>query len=484
MKNTFLKIIVLTLTLASLGTCAKLDLPNPVTIVMDYEVSEYTIGETKHAFPHFTIRSNLTFTEPTGVTQNVNFVPELTLDYTLTVDKSITGDVEAEKWGIECLGQEKDDCTPGTEEQQSTVAYQGTDYSFMKDTTVMCFLDKFEIGQGKLAYNIRRVTKFKNEQTGPWKSGKTGVMGFGMKSDLVDYIYEQYNVTPDEQYLNAKDYAFGVAIRLNNLKEDDKWTGSKAGTFDGSFITINGYTEKDINKDEGIKWAKSDTNNWAMNTATSSLKIDGKDDLKIAEGKHCLDFNSPGAIILPKNSPKILQINNAVNQALCQKNNCDDTTDISTGPSLTLTFLQATTGGDNYTFTVQPQDYIYHDKESKKTVVSISSMEDSITNGRCSQTDQIGLGRMFFLNRYVMFKRSTVEDESNVEYTWSIGISDKVAEDDLSGLWLVYTVSFSILGAMILLFILKTICLWNRDDKMGQEDEAIQVEGDNYAQAE
>jgi hypothetical protein len=83
----------------------------------------------------------------------------------------------------------------------------------------------------------------------------------------------------------------------------------------------------------------------------------------------------------------------------------------------------------------------------------------------------LGLGRLFFLNRYILMKRSEEKDEQEeVSFKYSIGVSDRTLEEDLSGLWLVYSISFVILGVMILLFIVKTICLWNREDSKAEDE--------------
>lgn len=476
---------------------AKLKLPSPVTIAMEYEVSEYTINKQKHEFPHFLIRSNLTYTEKQEKTQDVSFVPELHLDYTLTVDRNITGPAESDKWGILCEDKEGDDCIPGKVNTASKNPYQGTTYNYYIDKTVMCFLDKFEINQGDPEFSVRRINKFNNLESEPWKSGKSGVLGFGQNSALVNYIYKQYEVIPNQKYIKKKDdFVFGISIRLNTLNEDDRWAGKKKDTFKGSFMTINGYTEKDINNDDGIKWANSATSRWALNYGELKLtnqipKNSNSNDIStnekksdIGSGTQCLDFNNPGAIILPNASPKRAELLKFVSQMLCKKDECNDSTEINDGPNLVLTIRLQEEKEDEFYFVLKPYDYIYHDKESKKTKISFGSLEESQSNGRCSNTDKMGLGRQFFLDRYVLFKRSVKEAQGlTVDYTWSIGISDKVADDDLSGLWLVYTISFSILGAMILLFILKTICLWNRDEsKIG--DEAEQVEDNNYAKAD
>jgi hypothetical protein len=332
-------------------------------MALDYEVSDYTIDEKKYEFPHFIVRSNLTYFEKENPeklkTYNVEFVPELTLDYTLTVDRSITGDKPEEQWGIECKGTSENDCTPGKEETQSDVAYQGTEYSYFKDNTVMCFLDEFLVGQGTIGYNIRRVNKWKSETTGPWKSGKAGVLGLGPKSDLVDYIYKQYDVMNDQKYLTKEDYSFGFAIKLNSLNIDDRWTGLKAETFDGSFMTINGYKEASVNREDGVKWAKASNDRWALNSATVALQNaeDEKKTLDISKSTTCLDFNNPGMLMLPNNSPLRLKIDQFVYNILCpdlKGKQCDDTTDIKNGPVITVKILEDKPDGDLFTFTIQP----------------------------------------------------------------------------------------------------------------------------------
>jgi len=84
-------------------------------------------------------------------------------------------------------------------------------------------------------------------------------------------------------------------------------------------LTLNGYVEKDINEETGIKWAKSTSERWGINTATSKLENNHSDEVNddseflIGEGSHCLDFNSPGAIILPNSSGQIEKIKKFVN---------------------------------------------------------------------------------------------------------------------------------------------------------------------------
>ena len=480
-------ISILFLAIVSVHLAVKQDLARPVNIALDYRVSQYTIGKDTFQFPHFIIKSNLTFSEKDSTTQNVFFVPELTLDYTLTADLVSSSAKKEEQWGINCQSKELDDCVPGKDLTQSKDPYQSTFYKYYSDKTVMTFLDKFLAGDGLPVYNIRRVKEFLTPATTPWKNVNAGVIGLGMKSDLLDYIYQQYNVVTDQPYLEKNDYTFGIGIRLNPLKSDDKFMGKIADTFDGSFLTLNGYLKSEINKEQGIRWTKSSETRWLISSADTSLKKseDAKDDLNIASAAaHCLDYNSAGALILPDGADIKAQIVKYVNQVICQKDQCDDTADIKSGPTLTVTYLEDVDKGENVTITLQPADYIYIDIQDKQVKVSISSMEESILNGRCQAGDTIGLGRMFFLNRYVMFKRSEIKPASssaNADYTWSIGVSDKVQVDDLHQLWLVYTISFSLLGAMILIFIVKTVCLWNRDKKEGENGETKEESGDLYA---
>ena len=155
---------------------------------------------------------------------------------------------------------------------------------------------------------------------------------------------------------------------------------------------------------------------------------------------------------------------------MCQKDACDDNTTIKNGPKIVLKVNIESAAP--YEFNLDPIDYIYHDSVEKKTVISISSLSDSIANGRCSAQASVGLGRLFFLNRYVMYRRQTVQgtNSETAGFRYQIGITERISEDDLSELWLIYTISFSILGLMILLFVIKTACLWNRNlDKSAQE---------------
>jgi hypothetical protein len=245
----------------------------------------------------------------------------------------------------------------------------------------MCFLDNFKVGQGSSSYKVRRVTEFLNKKETPWKSGKTGVMGFGPKSDLIDYIYDQYSVTPIQPFLDATDYSFGIAIRLNAKNEQDKWTGDLAGTFGDSYITLNGYKDKDINPVEGIKWTKSSLNTWGINLGEIKITMDSDNDVEVANTNLCLDFTSPGAIILPEKSPKIQEIKDYVMKALCGQTECDSSVDIKTGPTLTLKV--SLDKGEDYTVKLIASEYIYIDPATKKIKVSISSLEQSKNNQRC-----------------------------------------------------------------------------------------------------
>jgi len=224
MKNQSLfKLILFSIVLTTYIKSAKLDFPNPATINLDYIVSEYSIGEQQYEFPHFVARGNLTFNEKEKLTQDVNFIPELHLDYTLTALKSSTSKLEP--WGIDCMDEDTDDCSPGKDQIESETPYQDTDYTYTSDSTVMCFLDKFDIGQGTAKYKIRTVSLFKTPELTPWKSKSSGVLGLGYNSDLINYIYEQYNVVSEEKYITEKDLVFGIAIRLNYLKDEDRWIG-------------------------------------------------------------------------------------------------------------------------------------------------------------------------------------------------------------------------------------------------------------------
>lgn len=231
-----------------------------------------------------------------------------------------------------------------------------------------------------------------------------------------------------------------------------------------------------MDSDSGIKWVtNSDQQTWGISTGTLHLTKNSNpaEDLVLANSSPiCIDFNNKGVILLPNSAAeKISDLQKYVAQILCQKDTCDDNTTIKYGPKLVLK-VSVEGSAQPYEFTLDPIDYIYHDTVEKKTLISFSSLDDSISSGRCSAGATIGLGRLFFLNRYIMYRRQTIQDSNSdaAGFKFSIGLTERIAEDDLTDLWLVYTISFSILGLMILLFILKTICLWNRDSKDATND--------------
>lgn len=206
----------------------------------------------------------------------------------------------------------------------------------------------------------------------------------------------------------------GIFVVVNSQKESDKWDGATSGTFSGSILTLNGYNEKKMDSDSGIKWVtNSDQTNWGISQASLSLSKDSNpsDDLALSSGSPvCLDFNNKGAILLPDSAgQKVADIQKYVFQVLCQKDTCDDNTTIKNGPKLVLK-LNVDGSSSPYEFKLDPIDYIYHDTVEKKTIISISSLDQSITNGRCSASTTIGLGRLFFLNRYILYRRKTVQE--------------------------------------------------------------------------
>jgi hypothetical protein len=186
---------------------------------------------------------------------------------------------------------------------ESTTPYQGTGYTYNQAKTVMCLVDKFGVTEGKTSLKVRAVTKFKEVDTAPWKSGNSGVLGLSQQSDLITYLYDQYKIAPDQEDIKKTDFVMGVGVRLNSKKSGDKWEGKLDGTFDGSFMTLNGYKDGEINKENGIKWTVSKEDRWALSEGRTKLKS-GKEEYSVKNGITCLDFHSSGVLILPESVDK------------------------------------------------------------------------------------------------------------------------------------------------------------------------------------
>lgn len=94
--------LLLVFLLVGLMSCAKPVLDNPVEFQLNYNVN-------KDGFGYLSFKSSLTYTDSSQQTMPANFVPEFSLDYSLTFDK----DLVPEKTGILCQGLEVNNCVPG-----------------------------------------------------------------------------------------------------------------------------------------------------------------------------------------------------------------------------------------------------------------------------------------------------------------------------------------------------------------------------------
>jgi hypothetical protein len=394
--------------------------------------------------------------EPTKITVK----PDFTIPYSMYAKESETFD-----WGITCESSATDLCNPGTgtSEKQS---YNGVTYSYSGIKTVAPVTPDFNFGDGKPVYDVQWMSAVDDGKT--WPLNQTGLIGLSKNSNFVKYLLEQYDALNDQG-----EFIYSYFVKVMPSQLDDKFIGNESGTFDESYLTLNGYNEAAIYKNTEPFWLKSsDPELWTfdsikitLETHNSSKKFESSplfDTMDIAEGETCLDLEAQPLLMLPKASQaKMDKMIEFVMNQICGQKTCKSGSDISKGPNMIMTFKDSS--GTDQKITLKPNQYIF-DNAQNQTQISMGYLDDS--GSRCGSTAKLGLGRVFFLEKYVLFKNKGGKN-------FEVGIGDKIDIDDLSQIWLVYTISLSILGFMVALFILKTICLWNRkldQDEDGEEE--------------
>lgn len=428
--------------------------------------------------------AEVSLTRTDKISENVQWIhlfPDLTSTEIITKYES---DPEKKEWGITCMKKETDLCVLSENETQGS--YRGVSYSYYPAQTVSSLSDSFSFKDATPNLNVRLLTKLTaTGSTWPFKG--SGVIGLAKKSDFVNYVISQYE-TQDKKTKkddkkdekkddkkkednDAKEFVFSFNMKVNPQNENDRFEGKEKGTFDDSFISINGYSDNVLVKGSEIPWLKStDSHLWSIDSIKVSAKQDDNNKKQISDGLSCLLSESPGMLVLPRD--KIPEIKKDIMKKLCGADTCGKkNTDITKGPTLYFEFKDSE--GNEKNFEVKPERYIWAKENEDLLQVAFDELENYQTFGKCPQGSVVGFGRLFFVEKYLMFKR--IETEATV-VSYQIGVGDKVDVDDLSEIFLVYSISLGILGTMVLIFILKTACLWNRNK--GTDDDGAEEDAD------
>lgn len=423
------------------ATATRFDIVKDVRFKMNYRLLNESQGG-KWGKSYFSAEGNLTRTKGNwkNSSQVANFVPDLTTVETLAI---LNSSKEFE-WGINCLGKDVNLCILGDVEDKGS--YAGVEYEYYDGHTVMDISREFFFEGARADFPVRFISNITKPEE-KWLFNKTGVLGLAKGSDFLGYVMDQYVIENNE-------LMFSFNLGVNPEMEADKYQGSMEGTFDKSYLSINGFTNSALYKEKVTPWLpSSDGKFWNIDNMTITFKQDSAEELNIIDGPSCLLLNSPDMLLLP--SDMIPKFKKSVMRKICENDVCNQAADIERGPKLLFMFKDSS--GKEQNFEIKPEKYIYSIKGEPGLRVAVGSLED-VADGLCPLSTKFGLGRMFFLSKYLIFK--TIKD--NGDFTYEIGVGDKIDTDDLSKIWIVYAISLGTLGLMVFIFILKTICLWKK----------------------
>lgn len=452
-----IKLFILLALTQSAFTQEKFKISKDVKIKLEYDLTKTTQNIDQPGF--LSAESNLTRLDKiTNNVQFVNFVPDLTVTEIISGMKTETGLT----WGIECKGKETDLCILSQDELEST--YNGIKYNYQMASTVMDVSNDFSFEKADPSLKVRLITKL--TETGVnWPYKATGILGLAKGNDLFTYIRSQYdtvekNDDKKKDQTDKNEFIFSLMMKVNPQNENDKFEGKKEGTFDKSYLSINGYTDSVLIKNTEVPYlTSSDPKFWSIDSTKTTIKQDNNNFKVITEGLTCMILDAPGFLAVPKD--QIPELTKYVMNKLCGSDTCDKkNSDITKGPSLYFEFKDST--GKDQNFEVKPEKYIWSSEDSDKLRVAFDELE-TVGEGKCPTNSKIGFSRLFFVEKYFMFKRI---DAGAGKISYEIGIGDKIDIDDLSKIWIIYSISLGILGFMVVIFILKTICLWNRGKKV------------------
>lgn len=463
MKKLFITILLLTIKInpsEQAGTQFKIS--KAVKFPFGYDLTSQKSLKLKATIPYAFLyaQSNLTRRDTLvkdDQTQQIHLIPDLSIPETITGLKMESG----LNWGIDCKGKDQDLCI--LQDGDKTDSYYGIQYDYQSALTVIDVSSDFNFKEASVTYPVRLIKKL--TQTGAeWPFGATGVLGISKKSDFINYIISQYN-TLEKEKNEDKEFVFSIYMKVNPQNENDRFEGKKQGTFDRSYLTINGFSDSVLHKDSITPWLKSsDQDFWSIDNVKTTVKQDDDNKQQLSDGLSCLLLSAPGMLVLPKD--QVPSFKKFVMNKLCNADSCDKkSADISKGPKLIFEFKDSS--GNDKNFEIKPEKFIYQIEGNDQLQIAVNDLED-YADSKCPNGSKIGFGRLFFLEKYLIFKRIEA-GPGNVNYL--IGIGDKIDTDDLSKIWLVYSISLGILGFMVVVFALKTVCLWNRGKKGASGEE-------------
>ena len=468
--------IALLLLLRALPTqSAVIPLPSDYRIGMNYHYNQdqkigYFVADTVITLDPYTLK-----------TQNVGLTPDF------AYQKTIVAEENSEIGGqVDCDGESRDLCyfvgaTTSTNYDSMTLVYRPiqTVYPLVPGTNVRDYTSNF---------NALMASQLQSSSL-KWPYPGSGVLGLSKNSEFLDYVRSQYSVDIPNQI------TLSLLVRVNQVYSQYRFEGEHDFVFSGSVLGINGIQTQYVvdGEDYSVEWlSSSDPLFWAIDDLSIDLGNSGQKadasggaaglGLSIGSGKACLALQAPEMVLIPGTQDDLTALKIRVMNLICKKNSCDSSLQVvQSAPALVIRF-DTTTDTKNSSFSIDGTRFLYNKNGTLE--VSFGLLQPWIDAGKCPKDSQIGLGRLFFAEKYVLMKTNFEKDGSK---NTAIGFVGVVNVNDLKGLDTVFIIILSILGFMVVTFLIRVVVLWKRDkedDRRAALRDALEAEAANAENSE